>query len=103
MDMMHDRAGYYICWGCLMWVLAVYTSPALYLIHHPHHLGLALSSLLVCVGTLAIFTNYFADRQRQKVRATDGNCLIWGRKPVLIATPYITHQGEFLLDTTRTF
>lgn len=19
-DIMHDRAGYYICWGCLVWV-----------------------------------------------------------------------------------
>ena len=28
---MHDRAGYYICWGCLVWVPSVYTSPALFL------------------------------------------------------------------------
>ena len=20
MDIMHDRAGYYLCWGCLCWV-----------------------------------------------------------------------------------
>lgn len=31
MDIMHDRAGYYICWGCLVWVPSVYTSPALFL------------------------------------------------------------------------
>jgi len=23
MDIQHDRAGYYICWGCLVWVPAV--------------------------------------------------------------------------------
>jgi 7-dehydrocholesterol reductase len=27
MDIAHDRAGYYLCWGCLVWVPAVYTSP----------------------------------------------------------------------------
>jgi len=38
MDMAHDRAGFYICWGCLVWPPAVYSSPALYLVHHPHSL-----------------------------------------------------------------
>lgn len=35
MDIMHDRAGYYICWGCLVWVPSVYTSPALFLTQVP--------------------------------------------------------------------
>lgn len=26
MDIQHDRAGYYICWGCLVWLPCVYTS-----------------------------------------------------------------------------
>lgn len=94
MDIMHDRAGYYICWGCLVWVPAVYTSPALYLVNHPYHLGIALSSLLVIVGTFAIFINYFADRQRQRVRATDGNCLVWGKQPKLIVASFVDHKGE---------
>ena len=28
MDIAHDRAGYYLCWGCLNWVPAIYTSQA---------------------------------------------------------------------------
>ena len=94
MDIMHDRAGYYICWGCLVWVPAVYTSPALYLVNHPYHLGMVLSSLLVIVGTFAIFINYFADRQRQRVRATEGNCLVWGKQPKLIVASFVDHKGE---------
>ncbi|KAM0002251.1 putative 7-dehydrocholesterol reductase [Helianthus debilis subsp. tardiflorus] len=27
MDIAHDRAGFYICWGCLVWVPSIYTSP----------------------------------------------------------------------------
>jgi 7-dehydrocholesterol reductase len=94
MDIMHDRAGYYICWGCLVFVPAIYTSPALCLIHHPNHLGFLTSSVILGFGTFCIMINYFADRQRQKVRATEGNCLVWGKKPNLIVASYTTQEGE---------
>jgi 7-dehydrocholesterol reductase len=94
MDIMHDRAGYYICWGCLVFVPSIYTSPALCLIHHPNHLGFLTASLILGFGTFCIMINYFADRQRQKVRATEGNCLVWGKKPNLIVASYTTQEGE---------
>jgi 7-dehydrocholesterol reductase len=50
--------------------------------------------VLLIVGTFAIFINYFADRQRQRVRATEGNCLIWRKKPDLIVASYIDQKGE---------
>src|SRR5207248_1300925 len=34
LDIMHDRAGFYICWGCLVWVPSIYTSSTLYLVDH---------------------------------------------------------------------
>ncbi|MBA0663246.1 hypothetical protein Goklo_003369, partial [Gossypium klotzschianum] len=40
MDIAHDRAGFYICWGCLVWVPSVYTSPGMYLVNHPVNLGM---------------------------------------------------------------
>jgi 7-dehydrocholesterol reductase len=49
LDIMHDRAGYYICWGCLVWVPSIYTSPTLYLVNHPNHLGSLLTTLLLSV------------------------------------------------------
>ncbi len=94
MDIMHDRAGYYICWGCLVWVPSIYTSPTLCLVHHPYNLGFITASALVAIGTFCILINYFADRQRQRVRATEGNCLIWGKKPHLIVANYKTQQGD---------
>ena len=94
LDIMHDRAGFYICWGCLVWVPAIYTSPTLYLVDHPHALGLPLAAAILLLGVLAVFTNYFADRQRQRVRATDGQCTVWGRPPELIHARYTTAAGE---------
>lgn len=41
-----------------------------------------------------IYINYDADRQRECVRSTAGQCTIWGNKPRLIRTKYHTQSGE---------
>lgn len=93
LDIMHDRAGFYICWGCLVWVPCIYTSPAMYLVLHPIQLNAALALGIFTLGALSISINYLADRQRQLVRATSGNCTIWGKKPVIKHALYKTEQG----------
>ncbi len=94
MDIQVDRAGYYICWGCLVWVPAVYTSPMMFMVKHPVGLHWALGLLIFVLGMAAIWVNYWADYQRQHVRATDGNTTIWGKKPELIRATYLTEKGE---------
>lgn len=95
LDIMHDRAGYYICWGCLVWVPGIYTSPTMYLVNHPNHLSLGLALGLFSAGVASIFINYQADRQRQLVRNTSGACKIWGTAPKLIMATYKTESGAF--------
>lgn len=94
LDIMHDRAGFMICWGCLVWVPCVYASPALYLIHHPNHLGIPLALTIFALGAASILVNYLADRQRQQVRAKNGACLVWKNPPTLIHANYETEVGE---------
>jgi len=94
LDIMHDRAGFMICWGCLVWVPCVYTSASLYLVHHPIHLGTELATAIFIIGAASIIINYLADRQRQVVRAKNGNCLVWRKAPILIEAPYTTQNGE---------
>ncbi|KTD25413.1 7-dehydrocholesterol reductase (7-DHC reductase) (Sterol Delta(7)-reductase) (protein DWARF 5) [Legionella lansingensis] len=94
LDIMHDRAGFYICWGCLVWVPCIYTSPTMYLVLHPHHLNGLLAAAIFIAGTLSIVINYLADRQRQRVRATAGDCKIWGKKPRVTVATYYTESGE---------
>lgn len=95
LDIMHDRAGFYICWGCLVWVPCVYTSPAMYLVLHPNHLGYWTAILIFNLGAASIMINYLADRQRQRVRATAGKCKIWGRAPKLTHATYMTESGDY--------
>jgi len=94
LDIMHDRAGYYICWGCLVWVPGVYTSSTLYLVQHPNHLGLPLACTIFVLGAICIMINFWADRQRQRVRESEGNCTVWGQKPVVTVANYTTGNGE---------
>lgn len=93
LDIMHDRAGYYICWGCLVWVPGIYTSPTMYLVNHPNQLNMWLALSIFAAGTLCIMINYLADRQRQLVRRTSGECTIWGATPKIIVASYITESG----------
>ena len=68
MDIQHDRAGYYICWGCLVWVPSLYTSHAMFLVKHPMVLGPYLTAAIFAAGVACIYINYDSDRQRQVFR-----------------------------------
>lgn len=47
----------------------------------------------IIIGVISILLNYESDRQRQVVRATDGKCKIWFKKPKLINASYIDEDG----------
>lgn len=94
MDIIVDRAGFYIVWGCLVWVPAFYTTHTLYMVDHSSFLSWGMAAVVFVLGLLAIWINYQADLQRQRVRATDGECTVWGKKPELIRASYTTDTGE---------
>ena len=94
MDIIHDRFGYYICWGVLVWVPSVYCLPALYLVNAAETISPLLAGIYITAGCLAIWLNYSADRQRRSVRDTNGNCLVWGKTPRVIEAFYTTGDGQ---------
>ena len=93
LDIMHDRFGFYICWGVVAWVPAVYTLTAQYLVLRPNELAWPVAAALFVVGVGAVYINYAADAQRQRVRATNGNTKVWGRPPELIRASYTPADG----------
>ena len=93
LDMQHDRAGYHILWGCLVWVPCMYTSTAFYLVRHPIDLGWSLSLGILVTGLMMIWINYDCDRQRQTFRKNTKQ-KIWGKPPVKIDAQYTTADGE---------
>eukprot|EP00922_Rhytidocystis_sp_ex-Travisia-forbesii_P063159 GHVS01094002.1.p1 GENE.GHVS01094002.1~~GHVS01094002.1.p1 ORF type:complete len:437 (+),score=46.91 GHVS01094002.1:173-1483(+) len=93
MDIQHDRGGFYICWGCLVWVPAVYTSSTLWLVRHPITIGPVASIAIVATGLFMIWANYAADRQRQSFRKSGGTKLVWGKAPLTICAEYTDENG----------
>jgi 7-dehydrocholesterol reductase len=93
LDIVHDRFGFYICWGVLVWVPAVYPIAQLQLATTPRDLSWPAGLAIVLLGLVAIFVNYSADAQRQRVRATSGAALVWGKHPRLIEATYETADG----------
>jgi 7-dehydrocholesterol reductase len=94
LDVMHDRFGYYICWGVLAWVPGVYTLPAQYAVMHPRELGWQATAALIAFGLGAIWAGHAADAQKQRVRATVGATTVWGLPPEIILADYTTANGE---------
>jgi 7-dehydrocholesterol reductase len=95
MDIQHDRAGYYICWGCLVWVPAVYTSAAFYLTQSGPPISLSTALLIGLLGWICIWCNYDSDRQRYVFRQTNGQCRIGNHEPPHhIVASYMTSNGK---------
>ena len=68
-DIMQDRAGYYICWGCLVWVPSFYTSHTQFIFFHRAAIvanpmwSASLALTFAVLGWVSIFINYDADNQ----------------------------------------
>ncbi|CAF0752820.1 unnamed protein product [Adineta steineri] len=93
-DIIVDRAGFYLCWGCLVWVSGIYTLPSYFLVTHPKQLGFQLTILILTLGLLSIYINYDCDRQKIQVRSTHGKCLIWGKPAKIIRAKYRLLNGK---------
>jgi 7-dehydrocholesterol reductase len=93
-DIITDRAGYYICWGCLVWVPAVYSSPAFFMVNHHGILPIWAAVVIFILGTIGIWMNYWADHQRMAFRKANGDIKIWGKQATFIRAEYTTGTGE---------
>lgn len=91
---MHDRAGFYICWGVLVWLPCIYTSHSAFLVQKQDDILLPVAIVLFLAGLFFVYLNYDCDRQRQHFRMTKGNCKVWGKDPFFIEAKYKTEKGE---------
>lgn len=67
-DIIVDRAGFEIQWGCLVWVPSVYTLHSRFCVLYPSDLSLATSVVLFMLSIVGVILNYAADRERDIFR-----------------------------------
>eukprot|EP00298_Acanthocystis_sp_HF-20_P012900 c20115_g1_i2.p1 GENE.c20115_g1_i2~~c20115_g1_i2.p1 ORF type:complete len:466 (+),score=166.05 c20115_g1_i2:94-1491(+) len=94
LDIIHDRAGFMLCWGCMVWVPSVYTITTQYLVEHPHVLGQALAGTILVIGLFSVALNYLIDEQRQRFRRLNGKIKTWGKPAQFIEASYKTADGK---------
>lgn len=93
-DIMHDRAGYYICWGCLVWVGTLYTAHTSFLVNHTDDISDPVAIGVFVAGILSVVCNYWVDSQRTYFRKMDGKCNIGGKPAEFIVAKYKTDDGK---------
>merc|ERR1719277_2980191 len=91
-DIIVDRAGYQIQWGCLVWVPCVYSFHTRFLVRNPSQLSLPVAAAIVLVGFVGVVLNYWADEQRRLFRETNGQLQIWGKAPDFIRAEYVVEE-----------
>lgn len=93
-DIIVDRAGYEIQWGCLVWVPAVYTFHSRFTVQNPSGLSFGMALAIFILSMAGVLLNYAADRERDVFRASKGKCLVWGSKPRYITAKYTIVNRE---------
>jgi len=106
LDVMHDRCGFYISWGCLSWVFSVYTLHTGILLAHKLRysqsrnedafftMSAVNAAVTFVVGLLSIYINYEADAQKIRVRKANGKCNVFGKPAEIIRAKYKTKGGK---------
>eukprot|EP00906_Rhabdomonas_costata_P030630 RCo043284 len=104
MDIQHDRAGFYLIWGCIGAVPAMYTSALNFICRQPPETLLTPTGCLVAltVGLASVLCNYAADRQKHHVRhssattqaGADTPPRVWGRPAKVLRATYVDRTGQ---------
>lgn len=101
-DIIVDRAGFEIQWGCLCYVPAVYTLHTRFCVQYPSGLSFPIASVLFVISLAGVVFNYLADRERDIFRATNGKALVWGKKPKFIKAEYTVIDRETGREVKKT-
>ena len=98
LDITLDRAGYYICWGCIVWVPSFYTYASYYFVSNPPIISDETSYLILVFGLVSIGLNYRVDWEKEyfrscKEKGEEEECYLWGQPAKFIKVTYATTTG----------
>jgi delta14-sterol reductase len=84
-DIKHENFGWMLCWGDLLWVPAMYSLQAYYLLHHTHDLSAPTVAGIVALNLAGYYVFRSSNLQKHRFR-TDPARSIWGKKPDFLQT-----------------
>jgi protein-S-isoprenylcysteine O-methyltransferase Ste14 len=93
-DIKHERFGWMLCWGCLVWVPFTFSIQAYYLVTHTHELSAAAAAGITALNMTGYVLFRSANLQKHRFRR-DPSRAVWGRRPEYIRTA----SGALLLTS----
>jgi len=93
-DICHDHFGFYLGWGSLVWLPTTYTIQTQYLARYPTHLPLPVALSILSTGLVGYYIFRSVNHQKDIVRRTDGNCMIWGKPAEYVRCTFKTSDGK---------
>lgn len=93
-DIKHEKFGWMLCWGDLVWVPFMYTIQAYYLVEHTHDLTWWQTAGIVALNVIGMIIFRAANLQKHRFRQNPER-LVWGKPPEYITTP----TGSLLLTS----
>ena len=103
--MCHDHFGFYLAWGSVVWLPAVYTLQVQYLARYPVQLPPLIATIVLMTGIGGYVLFRSVNHQKDLVRRTNGDCKIWGKKAEYIRCTFktkdnFTHESLLLCSGT---
>lgn len=93
-DIAHDHFGFYLAWGSLVWLPAIYTLQTQYLARYPVHLPPVVAAAILLTGLSGYVIFRCVNYQKDIVRRSDGNCMIWGKPAEYVRCTFKTKDGK---------
>jgi len=94
LDITLDRAGYYICWGCLVFLPSLYTYSTYYLINQKGDISKKVGLIILLLGIIFTYKNYDVDRQKEIFKKDKENSIINGKKAKYMNVKYKKNGEE---------
>lgn len=93
-DITVDRAGFYLCWGCVCFMSITFPITTFYMVDNTPEDNPVAAVLEFVAGVAMIALNYWTDYQKHFVRSTQGKCTVWGSRPTVIRASYHDAMGN---------
>jgi protein-S-isoprenylcysteine O-methyltransferase Ste14 len=93
-DIKHERFGWMLCWGCLVWVPFTFSIQAYYLVTHTHPLSAPAAAGIIAMNIAGYVIFRSVNLQKHRFRR-DPSRAVWGRPPEYIRTA----SGPLLLTS----
>ncbi|KAH8883719.1 ERG4/ERG24 ergosterol biosynthesis protein [Thozetella sp. PMI_491] len=93
-DICHEYFGFYLAWGSAVWLPSIYTLQAQYLARNPVDLSPLAATTILTLGLGGYVFFRLANRQKDRVRKSKGDCYVWGAKAKVMRCHFKTINGQ---------